>query len=140
MDQTIELDAMSKPAKTLTIVMGVLALAGAAGYWYMDRFRRMFFAEDAVRMIAYETRSLYERNPLATPQEVEDLILHLHKASVINLTVSPEGKPLDPFGTPFQVSKVGADRGERGPLISVRCAGPDRRFGTSDDLLIDSDY
>jgi hypothetical protein len=115
-------------------------LAGAAGYWSMDRFRRVFFAEDAVRVIACETRSLYEENPLATPNDVEELILHLHHASVINLTVSPEGKPLDPFGTPFQVSKADADRGTRRLLISVRCAGPDRRFGTSDDILIDSDH
>lgn len=45
--------------------------------------------------------------------------------------LNAEGELLDPWGTPFQVS-IDAE-----PRIHINSAGPDRRFGTKDDIRFD---
>jgi hypothetical protein len=122
--------------KYLALGLGFLALVLAAGLLWFVRASRIIFAQDAVHMIALQVNDLYRRNPAATPDDVEGVILHLHHASVINLKVNESGRPLDPFGTPFQVH---TRQSGRGPATTVRSAGPDGRFGTSDDVQITAD-
>ena len=82
-------------------------------------------------MIAYEVGDLYRSKSSPSPEEVDDVILRLHKASVINLRVSPEGNPLDPYGNPFRI------RFRREGVVTmthVTSAGPDGHFDTPDDI------
>jgi hypothetical protein len=110
----------------LLLVIGFIFIAIQA-----INFRRRFFAQDACRMIAYEVGDLYRSKASPTADEVDDVILRLHNASVINLRVSPEGKPLDPYGTPFRI------RFAREGIVTttrVKSAGPDGHFDTPDDI------
>jgi hypothetical protein len=98
---------------------------------YVVREWRHFMAQDACHMIAYEVGDLYRRVGSPSQDDVDGVILGLHRNSVINLRVSAEGKPLDPFGTPFRIRFT---REGSKSTTQVTSAGSDGRFDTPDDL------
>ena len=116
----------------LVVMVGVLAMLVAVGFWWLgDGLARQFFAEDAVQVIAYEVSEMFESNPATTQQEIEARIRELHEASVINLEVDAAGRDVGPYGTAFRVEH----RAEGGTAVTtVTSAGPDRAFGTEDDI------
>lgn len=111
----------------LLLVTGFIYIATRV----IDSSRR-FFAQDACHMIAYEVGDLYRSKASPTADEVDEVVLRLHNASVINLRVSPEGKPLDPYGTPFRIRFA-----REGVVTTTRVtsAGPDGHFDTADDIF-----
>ncbi|HKS15937.1 MAG TPA: hypothetical protein VJU16_01345 [Planctomycetota bacterium] len=119
---------MKKVAITLPILV-VLAITW--GLWMIRREMRSAFARDAVHMIAYEVTSLYRTNPNPTQGDIDDVMLHLHMASVINLTIDSNGKPRDPFGNPIRVR---VDRKGKKLETTVTSPGPDGRLDTADDI------
>lgn len=59
------------------------------------------------------------------------MIKSLHEASVINLKIDSIGKAVDPYGTAFRLeNRISANKS----ITSVVSAGPDREFGTRDDI------
>ena len=112
----------------LLVVFTALVLGIA---WWADRYQRTFFAEDAVRVIAYEVSRLYRENQKVSQAQIDDEIKFLHTASVINLRLDPAGKAVDPFGTPFKVQHELRDSES---VTIVASAGPDCRFETKDDI------
>ena len=113
------------------VVATVLVFAGVGLWWFQKRFTPVFFAQDAVEVIAFEASELFGKDPDTTDDEIEQKIKFLHEASVINLMIDSNGKAVDPFGTPFQVE----NRKSPGESITtVVSAGPDREFGTRDDI------
>ena len=107
----------------------ILVLFGA---WSVNRMLKTSFARDAVLVVALDASTLYVDNPDTPDEEIEELMSRLTRASVINLRVTPEGKAVDPFGTPLRWEHEKQD-GET--LVTVRCAGPDCDFGTRDDIV-----
>jgi hypothetical protein len=69
----------------------------------------------------------------STPQgDIEQMIKSQHDASNINLEIDPNGRAVDPFGTAFRVQhRAEAQKS----ITTVVSAGPDRRFGTRDDII-----
>ena len=113
-------------------VVAILAALGSVGlWWFQKRLTPVFFTQDAVGVIAFEASDLFGKNPATTNDEIERKITFLHEASVINLKIDSNGKPVDPFGTPFQVeNRISAGNA----ITTVVSAGPDREFGTRDDI------
>lgn len=113
------------------VVAIVVALASVGLWWFQKRFTPAFSTQDAVEVIAFEASDLFGKNPATTNDEIEQKIKFLQEASVINLKIDSNGKPVDPYGTPFQVE----NRISSGNAITtVVSAGPDREFGTQDDI------
>jgi hypothetical protein len=118
------------------VVAVVLLVLAAGGVWfavdYFERSRLLFFTRDAVQVIALESSSvLFEDDPECPRDKVDELIKQLHEASVINLRIDATGKAVDPYGTAFRVEHEVEDGSA---TTTVTSAGPDRRFGTRDDI------
>jgi hypothetical protein len=121
--------------RIIIAVVGVLAmliaLAAIGLWWFETRSMPTFFTQDAVQVIAYAASDMFQRNPATTQDEIDLMIKFQHEASNINLKINPNGKAVDPFGTPFRVER----HFQAGTaLTTVTSAGPDRRFGTRDDI------
>jgi hypothetical protein len=87
--------------------------------------------KDAVLMVSSRLALLYRKNPAPTAAEIEDAILDLSLAGVRGVLRDRRGRPVDLYDTSFRVSHtLGGNRHE----ITVTSAGPDRLFGTPDDL------
>ena len=109
----------------------LLALAAVGLWWFQTRYMPVFFAEDAVEVIAYAASDMFHTNPATTQDEIQRMIKFQHDASNINLKIDPNGKAVDPFGTAFRV----LHRVQSGVSITtVTSAGPDREFATEDDI------
>lgn len=121
---------MKKSSIGLLAIVSAVLLGGLA-LWCGKRWLDVAFARDAVQVIAYEVSDLYGENPGATAEEIDGVIRYLHNASVINLRIDPSGKAVDPFGTPFRAQH---DQRTEASVTTVTSAGPDRRFGTGDDI------
>ena len=117
--------------KKLSIILGVILLLLLPAAWWVRGASLVFMATDAVQVIAQEASELYRKNPVVTREDLDQRILVLHKAGVINLKLDEAGKPIDPFGSPFQIRNVRLGSVSETTVIS---AGPDRQFGTSDDI------
>ena len=115
----------------VTALAAIIALAAVGLWWFETRSWPVFLARDAVQVIAYAASDMFIGNPATTPEEIEATIKHLHDASVINLRINQSGKAVDPFGTPFRVQY---ERHPETSVTTVTSAGPDRRFGTTDDI------
>jgi len=114
-------------------VLLILFAAGAA--WYANRSLKVFYTQDAVSVLAYEAGELYRANPATPIEQIEAMMKQLHEASVIHLRIDATGRAVDPFGTPFRVTHIA--QGES-TATTVTSAGPDGRFGTSDDITYTS--
>jgi hypothetical protein len=116
--------------KVVVAVLGAGAALGVA-IWMLHGWNREFQARDAVLVIPREVERLFEEDPAATPDDVDRAILRLARASVIHAAGGADGGPVDPWGTPFRIGReiAGAER-----ITTAASAGPDRRFGTEDDL------
>ena len=115
------------------IIVAVLLIALAAGglWWLQARSMPVFFAEDAVQVLAYAASDMFQANPATTQAELDQMIKSQHEASNINLKINPNGKAVDPFGTAFRVEhQVRTGKS----ITTVTSAGPDREFGTKDDI------
>jgi hypothetical protein len=117
--------------KKFSIILGAILLLLLPAAWWVRRASLVFMATDAVQVIAQEASELYRKNPVVTQEDLERRILKLHYASVINLKLDGAGKPVDPFGKPFQIRNVRLGSVSETTVIS---AGPDRQFGTRDDI------
>ena len=74
---------------------------------------------------------MFQDDPATSQGEIEQMIKSRHDASVINLKVDSDGKSVDPFGTALRVQHQIVN----GKAITcVMSAGPDREFGTGDDI------
>ena len=88
-------------------------------------------AEDAVMMVSGEVAMLYRRESAPTPVAIDAAICQLHNAGVTGVALATAGKPVDLYGTPFRVSHAVAGMRH---IVTATSAGPDRVFGTSDDI------
>ena len=123
---------MRRVVRNVAIVLVVLAaLAGAGIWWFETRVKRVFFARDAVQVIAYEASRMYGSGKNVARAELDAMIKRLHDASVINLAIDDKGRAVDPFGTAFRVEH---EARAQTAVTTVTSAGPDRRFGTRDDI------
>lgn len=113
------------------VVVAVIALGSVGLWWFQKRFTPVFFTQDAVEVIAFEASDLFGKDSGTTDDEIERKIKSLHEASVINLQIDSNGKAVDPFGTPFQVEN---QKSAGKSTTTVVSAGPDREFGTRDDI------
>jgi hypothetical protein len=94
------------------------------------------FVSDALQTGAYEIqRQLGEKPGGMTADEIEAIFIRHHEASVSPVWLDEDGRPVDAWGTHFRVAY-----GKNGSGVWVRCesAGPDRKFGTTDDLSYDT--
>jgi hypothetical protein len=116
------------------IVVGVIvliALAATGLWWFQTRSMPIFFAQDAVQVLAYAASDMFQSNPSTTQDEIDRMIKSQHEASNINLRIDPNGKAVDPFGTAFLVEhQVQSGKSN----TTVTSAGPDCEFGTEDDI------
>ena len=123
---------MKKTIISIACVLAVLlAFAGTGLWWFQARYMPMVFAEDAVQVLTYAASDMFLRNPTATQDEIDDMINSQHEASNINLQIDANGKAVDPFGTPFRVEHLVLSSNS---ITTVTSAGPDREFGTADDI------
>ncbi len=113
------------------ILLAVLILLVVIGWWRFHESILLFDAQDAVHVIACEADRLYANNPNVTQKDIDHMVWNLHKASVINLAIDSGGKAVDPFGTGFRIGHQDLPEKSRTTAMS---AGPDRRFGTEDDI------
>ncbi len=86
---------------------------------------------DAVCVISGAVAELHQKGRPPRPEDVEDAVRSLIRAGVILGKIGPDQRPLDPYGTPYRVS-TGREGSTR--KVTVTSAGPDRVFGTADDL------
>jgi hypothetical protein len=121
-------------AGRLKVVLAGVVLSGISGCGVPGMDEQ--FVSDALRTGAYEIRRSLQDNPGGmTAAEVEAVFVRHHKASVSPIWLDADGRPVDAWGTHFRVAFGG-----EGPGVWVRCdsAGPDRAFGTSDDLSFEA--
>ena len=117
--------------KIVIVAVVLIALAAAGLWWFQARSMPVFFAEDAVQVLASAASAMFHSNPATTQDEIDQMIKSQHDASNINLKIDPNGKAVDPFGTAFRVEH----QIQSGKLITtVTSAGLDREFGTGDDI------
>jgi hypothetical protein len=109
----------------LAVVLGLAFFAYVVGdALYSDmRVRDAVFTVSGVLSREYGPRSI-----MPTQSEVDAVVRRLHDASVSPVWFTEDGRPVDAWGTPFRAVPHGADG------VSCESAGPDRVFGTSDDI------
>jgi hypothetical protein len=123
---------MKKIIISIACVLTVLiALATAGLWWFQSRFMPVVFAEDAVQVLGYAASDTFQSHPDTTQDEIDRMIKSQHETSNINLKIDPNGKAVDPFGTAFRVEHQ-IQPGKS--ITTVTSAGPDRDFGTGDDI------
>jgi hypothetical protein len=113
------------------VLATLTALASVGLWWFKTKWLPVFSAEDAVQVIAYAVSDMFHENPATTQDEIDQMIKFQHDASNINLKIDPNGKVVDPFGTALRVEyqvQYGVS------ITTVTSAGPDREFGTKDDI------
>ena len=117
---------------TLLIVGSIAAPAALAGLTLLgirraledSRVASTHAAVEAIsRGVAAEVRA--GRSP--SPTEIEDNIRKLVDAGAIAASFDRNGRSTDVYGTPFRVTI-------HGRLVTASSAGPDRSFGTADDI------
>ena len=117
----------------LTIgVVSLLLLCIATGVLYLQRELQLAFTEDAVHVISYEVHDMLKKNREVNDIDINARIKYLLDASVINICLDKDGKPVDEYGNPFRVTyEITQDK------ITVTCVslGPDREEGTPDDIV-----
>ncbi len=123
---------MGRVAVIAGAALAVLAGICAAGLWLGNRTTKVFFAEDAVQVIAYGVGAMYRQNPATTEEDIALKIKFLNDASVINLRLADNDEAVDPFGIPFDVKH---ETQGSVSVTTVTSAGPDRRLGTADDIV-----
>jgi hypothetical protein len=87
-----------------------------------DKVRRDAL-EDRVRSNGFVMRTIARRAQIWRESEGVERVPTLDEL---------DEPPLDPWGTPYRLSLVGDG-------VVVECAGPDKQFGTDDDLRNDTD-
>ena len=118
------------------LVVGVLLLVAGIVFWGARGFHRsleILLTRDAVQVLSMQLGGFFQKNPQATPEEVHAFMVDAGSAAGITLPVDPEGRPRDRFGTPFRVERHLAGKEW---VVTVTSAGPDRVFGTSDDIRL----
>jgi len=85
--------------------------------------------KDALRMIAGSVANEIRAGRHPSPAEIEKLARVLIDGRVINASFDSNGKPADLYGTAFRVTANGS-------AVTASSAGPDRVFGTEDDIEI----
>jgi hypothetical protein len=124
---------------TVFLVAGILILTVAGlvfiGYPAFQGLRRRHWSrsatsEDAL-VLSMTLRKFFRENPQAKPEAIEAFMLQSASAAGCDLRVDPAGRPVDWFGTPFRVERerIGMEW-----VVTVTSAGPDRVFGTPDDI------
>ena len=117
--------------KQLIIITGCLLAICVVAYLVLLRSVTVFFAEDAVLVIALEASKIFQENPDTTDEDMDTMIKYLHESSVINLKIDQLGNAVVPFGTAFRVEhRIESDVA----ITTVTSGGPDREFGTDDDI------
>jgi hypothetical protein len=116
----------------LFLLLAALLLLLLAVVLYVRREVLVHFVRDALQTAAYAIHAQLRdhRNGL-DPEAIQQVFVHHHRASVSPIWFDNAGNPVDAWGTPFRVSHDQAQ-----PVAWVLCesAGPDREFGTADDL------
>ncbi len=123
-------------AKLAVPLLLLLAAFLAGGYFLRCESNRSF-VQDALQTAAYEFQKRLAENPEGLSSEaIKQVFITHHNASVSPIWFDDLGNPVDAWGTPFRVSYDQAR-----PVAWVLCesAGPDRSFGTSDDLSFRSE-
>lgn len=120
---------MKKPIILIVCLLTVLIAIGL--WWFRARFVPTAFTEDAVQVIGYEASRMFHSDPATSQDEIDQMIKSQHDASNINLGIDSNGKTIDLFGTAFRVQH---QAGNRKSITTVVSAGPDREFGTADDV------
>jgi len=118
-------------------VGGAIVLIAGLGFLVLRLYAYSLAVQtnDAVCVISGAVAELHQKGRPPKPEDVEDAIRSLIRASVILGKIGPDQKPLDPYGTPYRVN-YGRDGSTR--KVTVTSAGPDRAFGTADDLAHDT--
>lgn len=90
---------------------------------------------DALHVAGEIHRDLLENPRDLWPEEADAWFVWVHENSMAKVGIDEGGRPVDAWGTPFRTTH---DRSR--PVRWVRCesAGPDREFGTADDLTFES--
>lgn len=90
---------------------------------------------DALYVAGEIRRDLLENPRNLRPEEADAWFVWAYENSMASIGFDEDGRPVDAWGTPFRTTH---DRTH--PVRWVRCesAGPDREFGTADDLTFES--
>jgi hypothetical protein len=106
-----------------------------SGYLVVTAFNRMrdeSFVRDALLMGAEVIQSkLRESQGELTQQEMEQVFTNHHDASVSPIWFDAARRPVDAWGTHFRITY---DSSHPAAWVLCESAGPDRVFGTEDDL------
>lgn len=117
----------------LTIgVVFLLVVCIGTGVLYVRHELHLAFTEDAVQVISYEVHDMLKKNREVNDIDINARIKYLLDASVVNIRLDKDGKPVDEYGNPFQVTyEITQDK------ITVTCVslGPDGEEGTPDDIV-----
>lgn len=117
--------------KILIVTVLPIALAGTGVWWFQARTMPVFFAKDAVHVLAYAASEMFHDHPAATKGELDQMIKSQNESSNINLKMDGLGRAVFPFGTSFRTEH----QTRSGMAITtVTSVGPDREFGTGDDI------
>jgi hypothetical protein len=124
-------------AKIIILVSVVLAgaLAGAfAGIYYLfHRVMDMHFVRDALQTAAMEIlQEFQDQLGRVSPERIRQVFIINHQSSTSEIWFDAAGNPVDAWGTSFRVTH---DQGNPVAWVLCESAGPDREFGTRDDLF-----
>ena len=136
---------MSKRLKILSIAagVGVVVYLLLFPHFHGDRFSKptlLFFrcqSDMTTLMIACKAyRTEYNANPTGDMATLLAILKGNNTRHVVfidlpNEKINKRGEFIDPWGTPFEVSFVGANG-----QVRIRSAGPDKKFGDKDDVNI----
>lgn len=127
---------VSRRIVLLALGGGLVLIAGLA-FLVVRLFgvTQSFQTNDAVCVISGSVAELYQKGRPPKPEDVEEAIRTLIRGSVIAGKIGADQKPLDPYGTPYRLTyaREGSTR-----KVTVTSAGPDRTFGTADDIAHDT--
>jgi len=92
---------------------------------------------DDVLVISSQVARLFQENPVPSQAEIDAQLRTLIQAGTLRARLTPEGIPVDAYGTPFRVRHTVQGTLHRATATS---AGPDRKFDTEDDLTRDATW
>ena len=113
-------------------IVCLVAVLLAVGITYARRAWRRAVTTDAVQVVAIEIHEMLQDTGKISNAELHRQINFLLDASVINIRRNRDGKPVDVYGNPFQITyEITQDK------ITVTCVslGRDGEEGTPDDIV-----
>lgn len=114
-----------------TVVLVLAAVPVVLALRWVRHEARAAQTQDSVQMVARSVNRLYLANPSPSAEDLNRCIFELQRGGVTSVTVGPDGRPADPYRTPFRIRHE--VKGKQS-ITTVISAGADREFDTQDDV------